>query len=354
MTLALVVTQAGHARFVAAQVEEDIDLSISSVGLTDADFVSAPTLTALPGQFRIIDTISGESVGDSVVHMIIRDAEPVGYRVRGFGLYLADGTLFATYGQATPIFEKSPLTTMHLAIDIAFPTGDIDLLTFGDTNFLQPPATTETKGVAELATQAEVDAGTDATRIVVPSTLAARFAALLGTVNDAIAAAVTSLTAAIAERVPMTRRIDTDGLALGGGALATDRTISVPIATVAQLRAASAGNVAVTPAGLGGLDRLFAGSGHFEFPGGLIVQWVNHRGLISAEPSPVIAFPRAFPTECLAALPVAYISAPGPGRDVTVQLAGEPTVNGCRLQFQSAPETPNGTLDGYTVIAIGR
>jgi len=157
--LNLVITTAGLQSFTAAQADDDIDLTISTVGLTAQSFVVAPTLTALPGEFRRIDTISGEPVGDDIVHLMIRDQAEIAYSAKGFGLYLADGTLFAVYGQDTTIFEKSPLATLLVAVDVAFPTADIDQLTFGDTNFLNPPATTGTMGVVQLATEADADAG---------------------------------------------------------------------------------------------------------------------------------------------------------------------------------------------------
>lgn len=157
--LPLIITTAGLARFTAAQVDDDIDLGITSVGLTDQTFVAAPTLTALPGQFREVDTISGEAVGDNIVHMIVRDAAELSYVVRGFGLFLEDGTLFAVYGQEQPLFEKSAATTMLLAVDMAFPTGDVSSITFGDTNFLNPPATTQRMGVVRLADAAALAAG---------------------------------------------------------------------------------------------------------------------------------------------------------------------------------------------------
>lgn len=166
--LTLTITKAGMDRFTAAQLGEDIDLSISSVGLTDTAFVVAPTLTALPGQFRKVTTISGDQVGDNIVHMTIRDDADATYSVRGFGLYLADGTLFAVYGQADRIFTKAAPATFYAAIDIVFPTGDIGDLRFGDTNFLNPPATTLVKGVVRLATVEEGDAGTSAACALTP------------------------------------------------------------------------------------------------------------------------------------------------------------------------------------------
>ena len=171
--LALVITTAGLERFTAAQLDEDVDLTIAEIGLTDDEFVAAPTLTALPGEFRRLDTLSGAAVGDNIVHLVVRDEGAVTYTVRGFGLFLADGTLFAVYGQAEAILQKAVLSTTLIAIDIAFPTTDINALTFGNTNFLNPPATTITKGVVELATEAEAIAGEEDDLAVTPAALKA-------------------------------------------------------------------------------------------------------------------------------------------------------------------------------------
>lgn len=286
--LTLMITRAGQARFTAAQLDADINLGVAQIGLTNASFVSAPTLDALPGEFKRLASISGKQVGDNIVHMTISDEGPDAYSARGFGLFLADGTLFATYAQEQQLFEKSPRATFLAAIDIAFPTGDVSELRFGNTDFLNPPATTETKGVVELATDAEIALGTDATRAVTPKGLAARVAGFVSatrkvmtsglatggggldgdvTINVTAASAaeadagviatkavvpssLVNILATIVARVPLTRRVDTSGLAIGGNALGTDITISVPAATAAQLLAGGASNVAATPAAL--------------------------------------------------------------------------------------------------------
>lgn len=169
--LTLMITRAGQARFTAAQLDADINLGIASVGLTDAPFVSAPTLEALPGEFKRLASISGDQVGDNIVHMTIRDDSADGYTARGFGLFLADGTLFATYAQADQLFEKSPRATFLAAIDIAFPTGDVSELIFGNTDFLNPPATTSRKGVVRLSTPTERDRGTSTDTALTPADL---------------------------------------------------------------------------------------------------------------------------------------------------------------------------------------
>lgn len=169
--LTLMITRAGQARFTAAQLDADINLGIAEVGLTDAPFVSAPTLEALPGEFKRLASISGEQVGDNIVHMTIRDESTDGYTARGFGLFLADGTLFATYAQTDQLFEKSSRAVFLAAIDIAFPAGDVTELVFGNTDFLNPPATMQRKGVVRLATAAEAAAGTATEQAVTPADL---------------------------------------------------------------------------------------------------------------------------------------------------------------------------------------
>lgn len=169
--LTLTITRAGQARFTAAQLDADINLGIASIGLTDTPFVSAPTLTALPGQFKRLASISGDQVGDNIVHLTIRDDSADTFTARGFGLFLADGTLFATYGQAARLFEKSARATFLAAIDIAFPAGDVSDIRFGDTSFLNPPGTSARKGVVRFATPAEMNAGTDTGTAITPADL---------------------------------------------------------------------------------------------------------------------------------------------------------------------------------------
>lgn len=169
--LILTITRGGLERFTAAQLDDDLDLSIATVGLSNTPFVSAPTLDALPGEFKRLATISGDQVGDNIIHMTIRDESEDSYTARGFGLFLADGTLFAAYGQTERLFEKSPRATFLAAIDIGFPTGDVSELRFGDTDFLNPPATTVRKGVVRLATPAEVDGGLSEETAVTPAGL---------------------------------------------------------------------------------------------------------------------------------------------------------------------------------------
>lgn len=273
--LTLVMTAAGLARFTAAQLDGGPRLAVARIGLTDTAFVLAPTLTALPGEFRRIDTLSGKAVGDNVVHLILRDDEPLTYGVRGIGLFLDDGTLLAVYGQTDRIVEKSVASSLLLALDLAFPAANVAQVTFGDTNFIDPPATTTTKGIVELATDAETLAGTDTSRAVTPKGLAARVA-------DVVSSLIAEIAKAVADYVPLTqkgqangvatlgangkvpdvqlpappaavaptRKITVAGLAKGGGTLEADREIAVDAATAAEVLAGARTDKAVTPGAL--------------------------------------------------------------------------------------------------------
>ena len=234
--LKLVMTTAGLGRFTAAQSDNGVDLTVTAVAMTATPFISAPSLTALPGEFWRVSTVSGESVGDNVVHMTVQDDAEVSYSVTGFGLFLADGTLFATYSQAATIVEKSISSTLALSIDIVFPQAGVENITFGDTDFLNPPATTEKKGVVELATYAEAESG-DTSRVTTGAVVKAMIEAAVAAVSDAIDGL-------------LSRTIYGYGLVKGGGTLGTNLSLTVDTATAAQIRAGTAIDCAITPAAL--------------------------------------------------------------------------------------------------------
>jgi hypothetical protein len=176
MGLTAIVTNAGRAALVNAANTGTRAVTIAQVGLSGTALAPEAGATVLPGQFKTIATLSGDVVADDTIHLIVRDESADVFTVRSLALYLADGTLFAIYGQADVLLEKSAQALMLLAIDIRFEDVDASAITFGDTNFLNPPATTERQGVVELATVAEAQAGIDALRALTPQ--AARSAIL--------------------------------------------------------------------------------------------------------------------------------------------------------------------------------
>lgn len=350
--LPLVITLDGLERFTAAQLDEDIDLQVSSVGLTDADFVVAPTLTALPGEFRRVETIAGTAIGDNIVHMIVRDDAAIGYQVRGFGLFLADGTLFAVYGQESALVEKSALTTMLLAVDIAFPTADIDSLTFGDTNFLNPPATTITPGVVRLATEAEGLAGVDAQKSITSFVLAA----VLAPIRAALAAFGDDIAALLNQLVPKTRRLIGGGLAQvdGDGTLAADRTVSVARASSAAIVAGTDNNSAITPAALGSLPRLTGATAYEVGPGGSLIQRGQVRTTISGQQVFAITFPTSFGDTAYDLQLTAVIAAADDYDNYPQEIAGTRTTAGVSIFIQDPSNFALDTVAGFNWRAEGR
>jgi len=235
--LVFTVTNAGLALLNQAQLGQAVDLTVAEVALSDRAFIAAPTLTDLPDEVRRLATVTGADVGDNVTHMVVRDNDAVGYDVRGIGIILADGTLFAAYAQPALLVQKSPASSLNLVIDIAMSNGVAAPLTFGDANFLLPPATTDTKGVVELATDGEADAGTPGPLAITARQLKRAIDAVLDMVSEALEGF-------------SRRTIFGAGLVSGGGDLTANRTLTVSAASGVETRAGTRLDLAVTPASL--------------------------------------------------------------------------------------------------------
>ena len=178
--LKLLVTPAGRAALVNAKKNGTLPIVLDAVGVTAAVFVPTGNEVQLPGEIKRIATIAGGAAAADTIHVTIRDSGSDTYSVRGVGFYLQDGTLFALYGQAAVVVEKSAQATMLLAMDVQFADIDATSITFGDTDFQLNPATTELLGIVELATDDETTTGTDAQRAITPKGLLAALNARLG------------------------------------------------------------------------------------------------------------------------------------------------------------------------------
>ncbi|BCB23196.1 tail protein [Burkholderia phage FLC5] len=176
----ITITDAGRAALVAPGNTGTNAHQVVKIGLASAPFVADKGMLAMPNERKRITTFAGKNVSADTVHVTLKDDTDDQFTLYGFGLYLENDVLLAVYSQATPIMEKSPAAMLLLSADLQFATIDAAALTFGDATFLNPPATTEVQGVIELATQAEVDAGTDTVRALTPATAAKRYAALTG------------------------------------------------------------------------------------------------------------------------------------------------------------------------------
>lgn len=169
MALTILITNAGRAALINADRSGTRAVRVATVGVSPTATVPAATATALPGEIKRIATISGAQTAADMIHLTVQDESAAVYTVRSFGLYLDDGTLFAIYGQADVIVEKSAQALLLLAIDVTLQDIAATSITFGNANFLLPAATTERQGLVELATSAEARAGTDGTRALTPA-----------------------------------------------------------------------------------------------------------------------------------------------------------------------------------------
>lgn len=182
MALTLSVTDAGRAALRNAQGNGTNAVLIAAVGVTASAFTSGQPVS---NEIKRIATIAGGATAADTIHVTVSDTGSDVYSVRGFGFYLGDGTLFASYGQADIIVEKSAQATMMMAVDVKFADIDATQITFGDSNFSNPAATTDTLGVVRLASDADAIAGADAQRAITAKSL-------LAALNDRLGASAPS------------------------------------------------------------------------------------------------------------------------------------------------------------------
>lgn len=171
----LTLTDAGLAALTNHAHTGTAALTISHIGLSQQHAGAAAAqqvLTGLPGEFKRLETFGGEVLSPRTIHVFLRDESADAYSLRAFGLYASTGVLMAVVSSETPIMEKVPATTLLQAVDLTF-ARDIDAeLVFGDTNFVNPPATMTRTGVVRLATAAEAESGERQDLAVTPWSLA--------------------------------------------------------------------------------------------------------------------------------------------------------------------------------------
>lgn len=164
----LSLTDAGLAAVQAASGSDPV--TIAELGLTATAFTVAPTLTALPGEFKRIGAIAGIAAAANITHMTAYDTSGDVWNATGLGLWLADGTLFAVHSSASTIINKAAPAFALIGFDIAFNADLAGSIAFGDPIFSNPPATEDMRGLIELATQGEANTGTDVLRAITPAT----------------------------------------------------------------------------------------------------------------------------------------------------------------------------------------
>ena len=171
----ITITNAGLAELLNAE-SSGFEVLLPRVGFGTGQYTATSDMTALRAEFKQLDTVAGGSVGDNIVHLTITDSSEDTYTVYEVGVYTEAGVLFAVYSQTTPILQKAAGAVLTLSLDIRVTDGNPEIIKVGDTTFANPPATTTTQGIVELATPEETIAGTDAHRAVTPVALEAKTA----------------------------------------------------------------------------------------------------------------------------------------------------------------------------------
>jgi hypothetical protein len=175
MPITFILTNAGKAAIVAANNTGTNPVTVNRIGVGSASWTPTATATALQTEIKKINAVGGTAVADDTIHVTASDNSSDVYTVREIGLFLTDGTLLAVYSQAAAIITKGADTVALIAADLVITGVPAGSVTVGDTTFDYPQATETVKGVAEIATDAEVSAGTDTERIVTPARLAQRY-----------------------------------------------------------------------------------------------------------------------------------------------------------------------------------
>lgn len=232
MALTITITNAGRAAIVNANNTGTAPVTIAEIGLSATAHTPAPTNTALLGEIKRIPAVSGLVVADDTIHVSMSDTSADAYELRSLGLYLADGTLFAIYGQATPILVKVAASIAALSVDVVFADIDAEDLTFGNASFINPPASQTVAGVVQLATPEQAVSGLNNSRVLTPFSIAGILATIAGLLG---------------------RTVTGTGLASGGGDLSANRQITVTAASVAEANAAANNTKALTPASIADL-----------------------------------------------------------------------------------------------------
>lgn len=169
----IILTNAGAQAFVNAEQDGVSNVKISHVAFGSGKYAAAKTQNALQSEIKRLPIISGGKALDGSIHVAVQDESADSYSAYEFGVFLEDGTLLCVYSQSEdPVLQKTFNAVAQFEIGIKFENVNTENISFGDSEFSSPAATTENAGIVELATASEVLDGTDNRRAVTPAALA--------------------------------------------------------------------------------------------------------------------------------------------------------------------------------------
>ena len=171
--LSLIITDAGRAALVNAEHTGTDPVVITAIALGSGLWSPTPGATRLKSEIKRVSTFGGMAVSSDTIHVTIQDDSTAAYSLGEFGLYTDTGILFAIHSGSSVILEKSSAGILLLSADIVLTGDDAANIVIQGDGFSLPPASETVAGVVELATQSEVNAGSDNRRAIVPARLRA-------------------------------------------------------------------------------------------------------------------------------------------------------------------------------------
>lgn len=176
--LVFILTPLGRARLINPENTGTSGLRISHIGVSAS--ATGVVGGVLQGEIKRLTTFAGQVVADDTIHVTVRDDTSDVYTLRSFALYFEDGALMGWYAQPAVILEKSEQAMLLLSGDIQFQNLNVTALTFGDSNWTNPIATTTVYGVLRLATPEAAIAGASVVDAITPAGLLAALNARFG------------------------------------------------------------------------------------------------------------------------------------------------------------------------------
>ena len=168
----IVLTNAGLQKIINAEQTGTAPVVISQIAFGNGQYTANASQIALQNEIKRLPVISGGTDNNHSIHVAAQDTSSDAYSVYEFGIFLSDGTLFAIYSQTgTPILQKTISSVAQFECGIALQGVNVESISFGDVSFSYPYASETNAGIAEIATTAEAQAGTDNTRILTPAGL---------------------------------------------------------------------------------------------------------------------------------------------------------------------------------------
>ncbi len=169
----VIVTAAGLQALINAEQTGTDTVKLSKV-IYSSTAITASTSSVLSDITDIVATltsVSGTITSDHSIHISAGDSGTSSYTVKTIGIVTDNNVLFAVVSSDDGLLSKIATTQAYVSFDMELTQGNPEYITFGNTNFLNPDATTSVKGIAMIATPDEALAGESESKIITPATL---------------------------------------------------------------------------------------------------------------------------------------------------------------------------------------